>query len=128
VQEDFEAGIAQLALIGELDLSTVALLEERLSSVEQNGDVAIIMDLQRLEFTDCRGVSALLAAQRRASARCNYLVLMNARPEVRRLFNLSGLGHLLTPPRIPPSLFVGLGRFAAEKSETRDRVRQRAFS
>lgn len=128
VQEDLGGSIARLCLIGELDLSTVPLLEERLNRIEENGNVAIIMDLHRLEFTDCKGLSALLAAQKRASARCDYLLLLNARPEVRRLFSLTGHSRLLSPPRIPPPSFVNPASFVAEGSHagngngTRDRI------
>lgn len=125
VHEDFGGSVARLSLIGELDRSTVPVLEDGLRRVEENGDVAIIVDLQRLEFVDCRGLSAFVAAQRRASARCNHLLLMNARPEVRRLLNLTDLSHLLSPPRIAPPLFVDVASFVADDSSLGDLERDR---
>ena len=60
--------VANVALVGELDMAGVPILEQDLAPVEGNGVVAIVLDLRELTFLDGSAVHALLAAKQRARA------------------------------------------------------------
>lgn len=75
-----------LRLVGELDLATVGLLVAALETLPADADV---LDLAELTFMDASGLHAL----ERYAATLNGtgpLVLENAPPHVRRLFELTG--------------------------------------
>jgi anti-sigma B factor antagonist len=84
-----------IALSGELDVSTIPILEEHLVSVEADGVTAIVVDLVELTFIESLGVRALVAARERAFANGRQLVLFGAKANVRRVFELTGTDFLL---------------------------------
>jgi anti-anti-sigma factor len=60
-------GRVRMLLTGELDLATVPVLEERLCR-SRDSELAVWLDLSRLEFIDSAGVQALIRAMDDASA------------------------------------------------------------
>ena len=81
----------RLALFGELDLHSMALLEQQLSEAERNGARRIAVDLSSLSFIDSSGLHVLLKAQRRSLEAGRTLSLVPGPPAVHRLFELTGL-------------------------------------
>jgi anti-anti-sigma factor len=92
---DSQNGVAKIALTGALDLATVPLLEGHLAPFENDGVAAIMVDLRDLAFTDTTGMRALMGAKDRVATSGRRLILVGARPFVRRVFSLSGSEHLL---------------------------------
>jgi anti-sigma B factor antagonist len=92
-----DAGQAQglvLALSGEVDLASAPIVEDELRRTEASEGL-IIIDLRDVTFMDSTGVRMLVTADRRAHERGATLVVVQGSPQVRRLFELSGLtGHL----------------------------------
>ncbi len=88
-------GVANIALAGELDLATVPLLESHLAPFENDGVAAIMVDLRDLAFTDTTGIRALVGAKDRVTTSERRLILVGARPLVRRVFQLTGTEDLL---------------------------------
>ena len=78
-------------LVGELDLSGVNLIAERLA--ELDGDIDV--DCSGLGFIDASGLRALLTAHRVCDARGNKLVVVAASRQVRRLLDLTSLDAVL---------------------------------
>jgi anti-anti-sigma factor len=75
-----------LRLVGELDLSTVALL---LAALDELPAGANVLDLAELSFMDASGLHAL--EQYAASLNgAQPLVLLNVPPTTRRLFQITG--------------------------------------
>jgi len=67
-----ERGVVIVAVSGDIDISTVARLRERLSGLADGGGT-LIVDLNRVTFIDSAGLgrwSALPAAPPRAAAAC----------------------------------------------------------
>jgi anti-sigma B factor antagonist len=79
-----------VALAGEVDLATVPVVEDELRRAEASQDL-IILDLRDVSFMDSTGIRMLVAADRRNRARGAALVIVQGSPQVRRLFELSGL-------------------------------------
>ena len=87
--------VATIALSGELDLRTAPILEESLVRVEADGVTAIVVDLVELTFIESTGLRALITARERAFASGRQLLLFGAKPNVRRVFEVTGTEFLL---------------------------------
>jgi anti-anti-sigma factor len=87
--------VANVALVGELDIASVPMPEEDLAPVEGNGVVSIVLDLRELTFLDGSAVHALVAAHQRAKANGHRLVVVGADRGSRRLFELTRTQFLL---------------------------------
>lgn len=79
-----------LTLAGELNLATVAVLQERLDHA-MRGKAAVVVDLSRLRFIDSSGLELLVRAERQLSGSGVQLVLVRAPRAVHRLFELTSL-------------------------------------
>lgn len=79
-------------LHGELDLAYAAPVRAALLGV---AGAEVVVDLSGLNFIDASGLSALLAARREMAEQGRRLVLAGPSPQVRRVFELTGLGRLL---------------------------------
>ena len=85
-----ERGIAIVEVTGDIDMSTVAELRERLSGLADSGQ-PLIVDLNRVTFIDSTGLGALVAAARRAAAHGGSLHAVCSRPQTRKLLWLTGV-------------------------------------
>ena len=87
---------------GELDLATVGDFEAAIEGRAAAGR-HVTLDLSRLSFCGCVGVSALLRLQSGA-ARCGgYVRLSRLAPEISRILRLCGV-DLLVVPGDPPAV------------------------
>jgi anti-anti-sigma factor len=87
--------IAHVRLTGELDLATGHLFEPVVGQVLRLGLPQVRVDLARLGFCDVAGVRQLADACQRWHAHGLKVALRGARSPVRRVFALTGHGHLL---------------------------------
>lgn len=85
-----ERGVVVAAVTGEIDISTVAPLRERLYELADNGGT-LIVDLNRVTFIDSTGLGALVGAARRAAERGGSLYAVCAQPQPRRLLWMTGV-------------------------------------
>lgn len=86
---------------GELDLSTVADLQDALSEACGSG-LDVVVDLSDVDFVDARTLGVLVAASQRLAAGGCPLSIVGTSREVRRVFQLTGLDDLLeAPPGAP---------------------------
>ena len=91
---DTRDGIVSIAFTGSLDLATLPDLQRHLAAVD--GDTAeIVLDLRDVAFTDSTGVHALVTAKTRVATAGQQLMVIGARPVVRRVFELTGTAGLL---------------------------------
>jgi stage II sporulation protein AA (anti-sigma F factor antagonist) len=91
----FEANCVQLALRGELDLASVPALERELERAEAAWPPLLLLDLAGVTFLDGAGMTALLAAARRAARRGTHLRVENPSAPIRRLFRLTAIDQSL---------------------------------
>jgi anti-anti-sigma factor len=98
VRSDLRNEVARVVIQGELDLGAVPILDEQLTSLEQDGVKAIILDLRDLSFIDSTGLRALLAASGRAANDGHRLAIVGASDPARRLFELTGTERILNQP------------------------------
>ena len=84
-----ERGVVVAAVAGEIDISSVAQLRERLYELADNGGT-LIVDLNRVTFIDSAGLGALVGTARRAAENGGSLYAVCAQPQPRRLLWLTG--------------------------------------
>ncbi|HMI26363.1 MAG TPA: STAS domain-containing protein [Streptosporangiaceae bacterium] len=109
-----ERGVVIAAVTGEIDLSTVAPLRERLYELADSGGTLII-DLNRVTFIDSAGLGALVGTARRAAEHGGSLHAVCARPQTRKLLWLTGVDR-----RIPLAATVdGALMFLAASRDAR---------
>jgi anti-anti-sigma factor len=84
-----------LALRGEVDLASVAVLHAAVERVRTCGAAEVWIDLSRVEFIDSTGLSALLAA-RRGLAPERPLVLICPDGPPLRVIRVAGLDRVFT--------------------------------
>ena len=77
---------------GEVDLLTAPALSEVLSATNSE----VVVDLAQVTFMDAQGLGVLVEACTRAEGHGDRLVVVNASPMARRLFEVTGLEHLLS--------------------------------
>jgi anti-anti-sigma regulatory factor len=87
-------GIDRLSLSGNLDASTLQVLERDLVCVAHVGG-AIILDFRNLVSIDASGLRSVEWASRRAGVGAWKLSIVNVRGHVREAFEGAGIGHLL---------------------------------
>jgi anti-sigma B factor antagonist len=85
-----ERGAVIAAVTGEIDISAVARLRERLFELADNGGT-LIVDLNRVTFIDSAGLGALVGTARRAAAHGGSLHAVCAQPQPRKLLWMTGV-------------------------------------
>ena len=85
-----EHGAVIAAVTGEIDISTVAQLRERLFELADDGGT-LIVDLNRVTFIDSAGLGALVGTARRAAAHGGSLHAVCAQPQPRKLLWMTGV-------------------------------------
>ena len=84
-----------LALIGELDLSTVEKVEEELRRVEDGGAKTVVLDLSSLSFLDSTGLRTIVTADQRARKSGRRLAIVKGPDTVHRVFTITRLDERL---------------------------------
>lgn len=81
-----------IAAVGEIDVSTVAALDDVLRSVITNGSADdIVLEMSAVEFIDSSGLRVLIDAHSTSSGHGRRLVISEPSAVVRRLLEVSGL-------------------------------------
>jgi anti-anti-sigma factor len=80
---------------GELDIATVGAVRERIDELLSAGFTRVLLDLRELTFLDSRGLCLILELLRSSEADGWEMTVLDGSPEIRRLFDLTGLrGHV----------------------------------
>ena len=95
VRSDLDGAVAVISVAGEVDIGTAPALHSALEHAYLEGADDILVDLSDTSFIESSGLRTLLIASQKASrAGCLSVVCPNA--NVRRVFELTGLGALLS--------------------------------
>jgi anti-sigma B factor antagonist len=85
-----EQGYAIVAVAGQIDISTVTPLRERLFEMADSG-APLVVDLEQVSFIDSVGLGALVGAAKRAAEHGGSLRVACPLPKIRHLVRLTGL-------------------------------------
>ena len=84
-------GLVHVALKGELDLSTVAKVQDELRRVEESAPPVMVLDLSRLTFLDSTGLGVLVGGLKRVRAHEGSLRLVCTQERILKIFRITGL-------------------------------------
>jgi anti-sigma B factor antagonist len=90
-------GTVLVCPVGELDLATAPVLEQVLEALVGAPPAAIDLDLSGLTFVDCAGLRPVRQALHRAPHSFTRVRLSAARPNVRRVLELTRLSEQVAP-------------------------------
>jgi anti-anti-sigma factor len=102
VEVSREEQAAVLALFGELDVASSAVLEDELARVAPSP--VIVLDLRALEFIDSTGLGVLVKTHQRMRDEGDRLAVIEGDGQVKRLLELTGLDRQLTIVDSPEEL------------------------
>jgi anti-sigma B factor antagonist len=102
-----EGTVAVIALHGELDLASAALLDAEVDRPEVMSARDVVLDLRDLQFIDSTGLRTLFGAYQRASARGQGFALTDGSPQVQRLLAITRMGEHMTIVSSPQDLAGG---------------------
>ena len=95
VMSEDRDGLVHVALVGELDLSTVAKVQEELRRVEASAPATMVVDLSKLTFLDSTGLRCIVTADERARAEGRRIVIVRGPDAVQRVFAITRLEERL---------------------------------
>jgi anti-sigma B factor antagonist len=95
VMSEDRNGLVHVALVGELDLSTVAKVQEELRRVEASAPATMVVDLSKLTFLDSTGLRCIVTADERARAEGRRIVIVRGPDAVQRVFAITRLEERL---------------------------------
>jgi anti-sigma B factor antagonist len=93
VRIEDEAGASIVALVGELDLSTIPRMENPLFE-EVRQRPAVLVDLSKLSFIDSSGIGVLIQAFRQSNGTPMHIVI-GPGSQVERVFRIAGIEQAL---------------------------------
>jgi anti-sigma B factor antagonist len=88
-------GLVHVALVGELDLSTVAKVQEELRRIEVSSPATLVVDLSKLTFLDSTGLRCIVTADERAREEGRRIVIVRGPDAVQRVFAITRLDDRL---------------------------------
>ncbi|WP_158889042.1 STAS domain-containing protein [Amycolatopsis anabasis] len=111
------AGCTQIAVVGEIDANSLALLDHELADQPSRDTDALVLDLSRVPFCSIGGVGALLALQQRTNTAAVPLELIVDTRAVRRAL------EILTAPGLFSLHATRASALAAIDADAEDRFR-----
>ena len=95
VRTQSESGGHVLSLSGELDLASAGMLDTAIAELCTDGSKRITLEMEALEFMDSTGLRSVLVGQELCEVNGGELLIGTMSPQVRRLFEVSGVGEQL---------------------------------
>ncbi len=88
--------VAELVLSGDLDMSATFRLEPVLDRLFDGDEVSeLVLDLSGVSFVDSSGLGLLIATHARSQEAECPMAIVNASPEVQRVFRIAGVDDVL---------------------------------
>jgi anti-sigma B factor antagonist len=95
VRTEDRNGLVHVALVGELDLSTVPKVQEELRRIEAASPATLVVDLSKLTFLDSTGLRCIVTADERARDAGRRIVIVRGPDAVQRVFAITRLDDRL---------------------------------
>ena len=90
-----DGAVATVAVKGELDVATAPELQAAIAALEP-GYEELVIDLSECSFFASSGISIILDENTRGASDGFRLLVVKARPDVQRIFDLTSLDDLIT--------------------------------
>ena len=95
VRTEDRDGLVHMILVGELDLSSVAKVQEELRRIEAKSPATVVVDLSKLSFLDSTGLRCIVTADERAREQGRRVVIVRGPDAVQRVFAITRLEERL---------------------------------
>lgn len=83
-------------LTGELDHHTAPILRDTLErEISLNNTVNIVLDFDGVTFMDSSGIGVIVGRYKQISARGGKMMVIRVKPQVDKIFEISGLKKIL---------------------------------
>lgn len=89
VRSDRKVPIIDLA--GEVDAYTSARFREAMLELIEDGAANLIISMEKVEYIDSSGLGALVGGLKRVSEREGRIVIVCSNPQIRKVFEITGL-------------------------------------
>lgn len=86
---------AEIVLEGEVDVSTAPQFRNQMQLAIESGVKRLICDLAEVRYIDSTGLSVLIMAHKRLESDGGTFAVVAPTPNVRRLFEISGVDKFL---------------------------------
>jgi anti-sigma B factor antagonist len=96
VQVSWIGDVAVVKAAGELDLVNAPLLHRQLEEITTGLRGDLIVDISQVTFLDSTGLSCLVTAHHGVTEQGGRFLVYGSTPQIRRLFEITGLTSLLT--------------------------------
>ncbi len=83
--------ITVIQLTGELDAYTSARFREVMVDAIESGGENVVVSMAEVQYIDSSGLGALVGGLKRSSERNGRVVIVCAQPQVRKVFEITGL-------------------------------------
>ena len=91
IREEKTGNVVIISLEGRLDGASYKLLHEKLNTLIHAGEKHLVIDLAGLEYMSSAGLRAFFMASKDLQRTEGKLIICSPQPEVRRVFDISGL-------------------------------------
>jgi anti-sigma B factor antagonist len=98
---------------GDIDLDTVPYFKATLDAAVDTGVRYVLVDLEDVGFVDSSGIGVLLSAQRKLRPRDGKVLVICIHPQIRRLFEITGLTAVSNTAPLGREVFLATEQFAA---------------
>ncbi len=96
ITSDEVDGTTVVRPVGEVDIASVGILQERLDGLLADGTTRLVLSLEGLDYLDSTGLGCVTAARRRARDLGGEVVLVCTKSRVLRLLTITGLDQVFT--------------------------------
>ena len=96
------SGAVIVAVAGDIDVSSAALLRAELQHVTDGGARHIVIDATDLMFMDSSGISVLVALQKWLQRRGGHVEVRNVNPAVRKPLDIMGVSDFIPVQTLDP--------------------------
>ena len=85
-----------MRLEGELDQCSASGIRRELDQLLQNPSIRhLVLDMEKMPFMDSSGIGVILGRYRTLSLRSGSVSVMRMSPQVRRVYDLSGMAQVI---------------------------------
>ena len=94
VNHESPEAVPVIDLIGEVDLEAAPKIYSAIWQASEYGRNSLVLNLEKLDFMDSSGLQALLRLREKLRTRKQNIVLAGAKPQIKKLFRLTGFDKL----------------------------------
>lgn len=95
VEIDRQEGKFNVRIQGRIDTSSAAVFQQEVSVVLEDDKPEVVMDCEGLEYTSSLGLRMFLMLQKQIAAKGGSLVLVNMKPQVKEVFDITGFSNII---------------------------------